>query len=233
MRVDAISTPKKEVSSKRYVIHNVNILDASGSMAGGKYNNAIEGIRIELDELSKDTAVDYTVSLIEFHSSLPGNCYTHKFMAKIDELKNFKPKGTGGLTPLYQTIGETIDRLLKVVKEDDRVLIKIFTDGGENASHGKYASKKALFELIKKVQKDKGFTVTFVGTNIDVHTVITDLGIDRSNTLVHDNTERGIKMSFMASTSSTKKYSKSVAGGASASELSRGFYTKTVEQETK
>lgn len=235
MRVDAITQKAKQEkvpkSSKKFTgtIHHVHILDSSGSMAGGKYENAISGINLDIRSI-KDTRKDFqelteTMTIVEF-----GGWRTtkHITLKKVEDVDVFVSRNIGGGTPLYQTIGETIDYLLKEKKKEDKVVLKIFTDGGENSSIGEYRNYSILKNLISKVEKEDNFTITFVGTEGDVRTVNKLLGIDMSNMLVHDNTVIGTQTAFLNTVSSTHNYRKSVLKGKN---VTTNFYTKTIENE--
>lgn len=219
-------TGKKNASSKKKqgpipTIHNVHILDASGSMAGPKLRNAIAGINGEITELQRDTTANYTQTIVDF--SYPYDIVTHMYKVPIASCKTFNTRDRG-TTALNQAVGETLQRLLADNKNDEKVLVKIFTDGGENNSTGTFKDPKNLSELIKECE-GKGFTVTFVGTENDVKIVVRDLGIFASNTLTHDNTARGVQASYTASAGATMSYAKKVLRKESVTE---NFFSKKV-----
>lgn len=211
----------------KVTIHDVHIVDSSGSMSGGKYNSAIEGVNQDI-MASKETArttpgLTSTMSIIEFSGT--GSAKYHMFMKPIEEVKNFSSRNIGGMTALNETVGEAIERILAHKRPEDKVLLKIFTDGDENGSRGKYTSKKTLSDLIEKVQQDDNFTVTFVGTKNDVARVSKDLKIDLSNTLVHDNTAASVKMSFEKTVGARSMYAASAMAG---EDVSKNFYSKVL-----
>jgi hypothetical protein len=210
-------------------VHNVYILDASTSMAGPKFNNAVAGINAEVEKLKSDKNVNYTQSIVDF--SYNNDIVTHFWKVPISEVQLFKSKSRGS-TALFQAAGNTIERLFQEDNGVDKVLIKIFTDGQENDSkYGKYANIgdswrpkcPNLAKLIKDCE-DKGFTITFVGTESDVKFVTDALNIDESNTLVHDNTAAGVAMSFARGADATIAYSQNLRAG---KDVKKGFY-KTV-----
>lgn len=71
----------------------------------------------------------------------------------------------------------------------------------------------------------RGFTITFIGTKNDTAYIVRHLNIDFSNTLVHDNTGEGVKMSFQTQATATTQYRKSLEKG---EDVSRGFYSKVL-----
>jgi uncharacterized protein YegL len=200
-------------------IHNVYILDASGSMHGPKIQNAIIGINDEIRELKKDLTVNYTQTIVDFADS--NDIKTTMYKVPISTCGIFHTRDRG-MTALNQAVGETLTRLSKDNKKGEKILVKIFTDGGENNSRGQFADPKTLAELIKQCEAND-FTVTFVGTSYDVNNVINTLKIDASNTLTHDNTARGVQTAFMASAGATMLYSANVKAKKS---VSKNFYSK-------
>lgn len=50
-------------------IHNVFIIDASGSMSGGKYENAISGVNELLQSIAADTNTENNVMIVEFEDT--------------------------------------------------------------------------------------------------------------------------------------------------------------------
>lgn len=269
----------KTVAPKSITVHNVHILDASGSMGtghnlGSKYTNALGGINEELNILKADTSgVNYTQTIIEFDSGrqfegiaagctnkttfsnsegLYGRCRqtTHYFMTPLAACGPITGRGAHGGTPLYQTVGEVIEKLLELKQTDHKVILKIFTDGDENSSSGKYARVNsyslgsfrpitsnpqvtdcpALKSLIDAVQENNNFTVTFIGTQGDVGHAINNLGMMSTNTLVHDNTARGVKMSYNMMSLATTAYAGAAASGASGEQLKENFFKRVVDE---
>lgn len=241
MREDKKHTVNKtDSTSSDVTIHNVHILDASGSMSGGKYNNALKGINGEIMAM-RTNSEGMTQTIIEFTSGYPHNAKltTHYFMTPAENCTAITGTGANGGTPLYQTVGETIEKLLTHVKPTDKVLMKIFTDGEENESKGKYANtgthwtpkSEELSRIIKMAEDNHNFTITFMGTKEDVRHMVSNIGLTESNTLVHDNTEFGVQHSYLMSTASTVKYRKDVSRGVSQDELKKGFFKKVSEDQ--
>lgn len=189
-------------------IHNVHILDRSGSMQGGKYDNAIAGINNEMKELDGYGKIRYTMTVIEF-CGLDGKCNMkeHYFMTPKMYCEPVKGAGAKGMTPLNEAVGRVIEKLLRKTKKDERVIITIFTDGYENSSQGRYQNKASLKELINDVENNHNFTVTFAGVKEDVEKVVFDLNIKIGNTMVHNNTADSIKTFYKDRQRALKSYS--------------------------
>lgn len=223
-------------------IHNVHILDASGSMTGGKYINALAGINQEIEDMRKD-GEGVTQTIIEFDSGHTGKAdiKTHYFMTPAVNCYRVTGKGADGGTPLYQTVGETIEKILTHMKSGDKVLLKVFTDGEENSSQGKYRNigssynpkSEELTKLIKMVEDNHNFTVTFIGTERDVQHMVHNIGLMASNTMSHMNTPESINTSYSMSRGATVAYRKAMYAGASQDELKGNFFKRVVPEQKK
>lgn len=228
MRVDRKQTQPVEtpVSSVRPVIHNVMISDASGSMGGAKYRASCESIQEELKILRTDPNADYLITLVEFANS--GAVTTeHAFKIPIHDMPPIRFRGANGGTPLYITIGNVLSKLEAQVKPDERVLVKIFTDG-DDTEHGRGEwNSKNIATYINKLIGINKWTLTFNCTASDKYAIMR-IGIPESNILTHDNTAEGIQEMSMLRSAATMYYSKSVAGGASADSMVASFYSKSV-----
>jgi hypothetical protein len=221
-------TPKtklvKSIKSK-VVVHVVDILDVSGSMdfsgnsrrltKGSKLAIALEGINQGVNDLVKEKLVDYTYSLVTFsnHTDIK-QVVNQKNPSEVSELKAFADGGTA----LYDAIGLTLKTLNSIKKEGDKVLVNIYTDGGENAS--KTYTKEIISSLIKEYEK-LGFTVTFIGTIQDTKAAIINLNINSSNTLSYDGTAKGLSKTMSVTNSMRSVYASNVASGQN---VSTGFY---------
>jgi len=200
-------------------IHIVDVLDASGSMRGGKYLNSCEGIREGVKKLKENKEVNYTYSLIEFVQDK--EIITHYFLSSLPKTINFNG-ADGGDTPLYHTVYNTLNRLTAVVDKESKVLVKVYTDGLDNARTG-FGIRTG--ELIKALERSN-FTVAFVATKADMHKITRDLSLDESNTLAVENSAEGFRHAFRESIGATVLYSAKVASGQSGEALTKGFYKK-------
>lgn len=243
MRIDNKIPAMQAVVGNVPVIHNVHILDASGSMSGPKYNNALQGINSEIMAM-KTNSEGMTQTIIEFDSGNAGELRltTHYFMTPAANCTAITGIGARGGTPLYQTVGETIEKLLSHVKTGDKVLMKVFTDGDENMSRGKYGrsgyngGSPELSRIIKLVENNHNFTVTFMGTAEDVKMMINSIGITTDNTLIHHNTADSIGATYASARLSTQVYRKAVSRGISQESLKGKFFKRTekdIEDELK
>lgn len=186
-------------------------MDDSGSMSGAKYRNGVSGIQELVKSIKLDKLTNNTISIVDLNR---GRVF---WMKTPSEVKYIGHNSLGG-TPLFKTIGQTIEDLLKVVGKTHKVLLNIVTDGDDTDGFGRF---KDLPQTLKLVQEKHNFTVTFVGTEYDVQRSQRNLNIDASNTLVHDNTGAGMTKAFAKTISSRQSYSASVSEGR---DVSVGFY---------
>ena len=222
----SLSTPvskrKSPIKSKiikvRPIVHIVDVIDKSGSMSGGKDDAAVKGINMGVKMLREDISeVNYTYTLCDFSDTI----IFRNSMVSLDDAKPLKA-GTRLSTSLYDAIGETINLILESKQPDDKVLVNIYTDGQENSS--KKFNAYQIAGLIEKLSNE-GWTFTFVGTVNDVAYAQKNLKFHDSNTLVHDNTEKGIRGSMVTNSVSRSAYSAKVVAG---EDVSKGFY-KNIE----
>ena len=213
-----INIPYEDVIVKP-VIHNVYILDSSGSMSGMKYQNAKEGIFQELDILSQDKNVVYKHTLLEFSKE---SCYRYRVETNTSAIRNILLRCTnlGQDTALSAAIKRVIVDMQDLKKPEEKVLIKIFTDGDNNVYDPPYDEVKRLISG----SIEKGFAVTFSGTEDDLARATQLYGLDSSNTKVHKNTPESVKETFMRSAHATVSYAANVSRGFSNEQLAKGFY---------
>lgn len=201
------------VPVKNVKMHKVVILDGSGSMQGDKYNNAELGVKQDYEACKKEF-VDYL--LVEFSN------YNTSVLYNFTTPLKFKPSYGG--TALYDTIVQVFTTLLNT-PEDEKVLVQIFTDGED--LHSMPQSKQKAKQLIEQFNA-KGWTVTFVGTKEDVEDIQMNLSIDSTNTLVHDNTAKGVTRSFETFMEAQSTYTKNISKGV---DVTSGFF-KDINNKT-
>lgn len=215
---------KAKTTKKVPTIHNVHILDCSASMStSNRIGAAVQGINEDLAGLKTIKGANYTHSFIDFSEDF----IEHNFMTPLANIGVIPLMKVRQNTALYQCVGETLNKLRNNLPKGDKVLVKIFTDGEENASKGTYNPRseggtERLKALIAQCENE-GFTITFVGTDHDIRTVVNSLGIHASNTLAHDNSFGGIADAFAATRGATVVYTKSVLDG---KDVKKGFYKK-------
>ena len=194
---------------KKHQVHNLIILDESGSMEPIKttiiqgFNElvqTIQGIEKQFPEQ------EHFISFLSF------NGLGHKMLHFIDPVsklkhiddKTYKPDAS---TPLFDAMGFSINKLKQSLQEqsDYNVLVTILTDGEENASIE--FSGNDIKKLVEELKQNR-WTFTYIGTDHDVEKIAASLSIN--NTMVFEKNEAGIKKMFMEEQSARAKYSNKI-----------------------
>lgn len=166
------NVPKNEVIT----IHNLLILDESGSMrsiylqALSGCNETIQSVRAADRRHENQT---HRFSFVTFNSSGTRTVLDDAPIAEVKDLTeaDYFPMEC---TPLYDAMGRAITALERKVKEGDRVLVTVVTDGEENDSKEySLASIRAMTERLRK----KGWTFIYMGANQDADEVAAQLNI--------------------------------------------------------
>lgn len=162
-------------------IHNLLILDESGSMHS-IYNQALTGANETIQSIRAAQAQypdqDHRFTFVTFNTVDP-NIKTVIDDAPIGTVKDLTEADyhPNACTPLYDAMGMSITALEHKVREDDRVLVTIVTDGLENAS--REYSGQAVKEMVGRLRK-KGWTFVYIGANQDAVEVARGLDIQNS-----------------------------------------------------
>ena len=190
---------------EKQIIHNLIILDESGSMESIK-SQIISGFNETVQTIKGSQKMfpdqEHFVSLVSFNSL--GQKLIH-FIDPVDKLsqiddEKYQPDAS---TPLFDAIGFAINKLKQVVanQPDCNVLVTIMTDGEENAS--REFSGKDIKTLIEELKQQK-WTFTYIGTDHDVDQIAINLSI--TNTLIFDKNEAGINAMFAKEKKSREAY---------------------------
>lgn len=187
-------TSKKKDSIQVKTMHDIVILDASGSMVGKEqvviegYNNHIATLK----ENAKKLNIEVYHSLYIFSDRVHGT----KFLLEREKVENVKtlqeykytPKGG---TPLYDSYLEVIERF---IDKDQNASVTGITDGDDMHSYKTSSAKVAV-----KQAQDKGWVVALIGPKgTYIERAIKTLNIDKSNSLEIENSSKGIKAGFTA-----------------------------------
>lgn len=175
-------------------VHNLVILDASGSMdiirksAHSGLNTTIKQLKSIQKEMPDRQQL---FTLVIFNSAQNEFLYSNSPIDEVGLLpySAYRPEGC---TPLYDAIGLGIHRINKVCQSQDTVLVTIITDGEENSS--KEFTHAAVKQLIAKCRQ-KGWDFTFIGTEgIDVKGISHSIGI--THNIVFQQSEKGTSKMF-------------------------------------
>ncbi len=173
-------------------IYNVIILDESGSMSSiyketlQSMNEVLGGIRKNQEEHPDQ---QHNVTITTFEGQGIRGVKTRRDRVPVEKVENFTEKDyrPGGCTPLYDAMGQTLNRLEGLVRAEDKVMATIITDGYENASE-EYSGRtvKSLVERLR----EKGWVFAYVGANQDAVEVARDLSIP--NALNYESSPEGM-----------------------------------------
>lgn len=166
---------------KKRTVHNLIILDESGSMNSIKtatiqgFNEVVQTVKGVEKQFPEQ---EHFITLVTFNGL---GIKTKLFAKKVKNLgeidgRTYQPDSA---TPLYDAIGFSVNKLRGEIeaKKDCSVLVTILTDGEENAS--KEFSGADIKKLIQALKK-QGWTFTYIGANHNVEKAAFSLSITNS-----------------------------------------------------
>ena len=199
----------KQNDSKTKRVHNLIIVDESGSMsiirkqAFTGMNETLQTVR-QMQKKFPDQA--QFVTLLTFDSCHTTWHYDDTSALKTRDL-SWKAYNPGGGTPLYDAIGKGISKVNAQIQDGDHVLVTIITDGEENSSEE--WTLKMVRTMIEKLKK-QGWTFTLIGTdNLDVESMAHSFAIDEHMEF-HQDVE-GTRAMFECERRSRERYNCCVA----------------------
>ena len=169
-------------------VHNLLILDESGSMSS-IYNAALTGANETIQTIraaqQQYANQNHRFTFVTFNTAVEmcrdgrQNIKTIIDDVPITEVRDltrndYRPNAA---TPLYDAMGRSINNLRNRVKEGDRVLVTVITDGLENASQE--FSGRMIKDLVTDL-REQGWTFVYIGANQDAVEVARDLNINNS-----------------------------------------------------
>jgi len=199
----------KQNDSKTKCVHNLIIVDESGSMsiirkqAFTGMNETLQTVR-QMQKKFPDQS--QFVTLLTFDSCHTTWHYDDTSALKTSDL-SWKAYNPGGGTPLYDAIGKGISKVNAQIQDGDHVLVTIITDGEENSSEE--WTLKMVRTMIEKLKK-QGWTFTLIGTdNLDVESMAHSFAIDEHMEF-HQDVE-GTRAMFERERRSRERYNCCVA----------------------
>lgn len=218
---EAANASRAGAAEEHKTIHNLIILDESGSMVS-IYHPALTGVNETLQTIRQaqtdhETQSHY-VTLVAFDTGHFNKIYSNTPSAEAVDITEEQYHPCGG-TPLYDAMGRSINELRQVAAKDDIVLVTIITDGYENSS--REYNGPAIKSLVEEM-KALGWVFTYIGANQDVEAVGASLSID--NKLAFCADENSTKAMFMKENRSRTKFFDKVSKGASRSKLSQDYF---------
>ena len=210
---------------RKHQVHNLIILDESGSMESIK-KSIIQGFN-EIVQTVKGIAKEFPeqehlISLISFNGL--GQKILH-FIDPVEKLEQindsrYKPDAS---TPLYDAMGFGFAKLRQVLADtkDFNVLVTIMTDGEENAS--KEYNAPAIKSMIEEL-KQNNWTFTYIGADHDVDKFARNISIP--NSMTFQKNEEGIKGMFDKERKARVSFSKKISKN---EETQTGFYEDEIK----
>ena len=191
---------------KKHQVHNLIILDESGSMDSIKktiiqgFNEIVQTVKGIEKEFPEQ---EHFISLVSFNGL--GQKLLHfvdpaNKLEQIDDTR-YNPDAT---TPLYDAMGFSINKLRQFLHNQTHynVLVTILTDGEENAS--KEYSGTDIKKLIEELKLTR-WTFTYIGTDHDVEKFAESLSIN--NSMSFEKNDEDMKEMFAKERSARKVYS--------------------------
>lgn len=223
-----VSTPRLETASpdikitgKTKRVHNLIILDESGSMQS-IYQPALTGVNETLQTIREAQREHedqkHFVSLLAFDSRHYNLIYCNTPADNASDIKQEQYRPCGG-TPLYDAMGKSINQLRRIVTADDVVLVTVITDGYENAS--REYNGKAIKALVEEM-KGKGWVFTYIGANQDVEAVAASMSID--NRLAFEANDECTGAMFEKECRSRKKFYGKLSSDVPMRDLGAGYF---------
>lgn len=194
---------------KKHQVHNLIILDESGSMSSIK-NTIIQGFN-ELVQTIKGIEKQFPeqehfVSFVSFNSLGQKLLHFIDPASKLEQIddKSYNPDA---MTPLFDAMGFSINKLKQSLQgqTDYNVLVTVLTDGEENDS--KEFSGNDIKKLVEELKQNR-WTFTYIGTDHDVEKIAISLSIN--NTMVFEKNEADIKKMFAREQNARANYSKKI-----------------------
>ena len=194
---------------KKHQVHNLIILDESGSMDSIKetviqgFNEVVQTIKGIEKQFPEQ---EHFISFVSF------NGLGHKLLhfgdpaSKLKQI-NAKRYNPNASTPLFDAMGFSINKLKQYLKDqaDYNVLVTILTDGEENAS--REFSNKDIKKLVEKLKQNR-WTFTYIGADHDVEKMAFSLSIN--NTMVFEKNKADIQAMFAKERSARANYSRKI-----------------------
>lgn len=210
-----------EAPATRRRVHNLIILDESGSMQS-IYQPALTGVNETLQTIreaqKEHTDQAHFITLVAFDTSHYNEIYANVPAEQAADITSDQYQPCGG-TPLYDAMGRAITTLRDHAGADDVVLVTVITDGYENASR-EYDGPaiKALVEAMKA----KGWVFTYIGANQDVEAVAAHMAIDHC--LSYEATDDGTAEMFAKERRARKRFFGKVHANTDCTKLSQDDY---------
>ena len=197
---------------KKHQVHNLIILDESGSMDSIKsliingFSELVQSVKSIEGQFPEQ---EHLISMVSFNSL--NNNIMH-FVDPVNKLEAINDISycPSSMTPLYDAMGFSILKLKQYLegKSNYNVLVTILTDGEENSS--KEFSGAAIKNLVEEL-KTQNWTFTYIGADHDVEKMAASLSI--KNTMTFEKNSAEISEMFVKESMARVKFSRSISNG--------------------
>jgi uncharacterized protein YegL len=215
---DTVPRKKKAAVAPIKKTYVALVLDSSGSMLGVK-DDAIGGFNVNVEQIktNADLGGETLVTLVTFGEA-PDNHpqvkYLNQSPAQLEPLtrQTYQPFGN---TPMLDGIGLALSSLepFDVAGEDVAFLVTVITDGYENAS--REWTGQRLVDLITRLQTKGNWTITLIGSNVDLNAIRALTGIQQ--TVSYVSTAQGTQNAMAAQAAASASYFAGRSAGMSVS----------------
>lgn len=144
--------------------------------------DTIGGFNTYINTLKADNNASYQFSLTLFDTTLEKR-YVAVPLKDVPELttSTYVP---GGMTALYDAIGQTVTAVEQSGKQYNKVLTVILTDGHENSS--REYRLEGVKTLITRKEKEGNWTFVFLGADLSAFAVGDNIGVRMANSVAYD-----------------------------------------------
>lgn len=194
----------------KHKVHNLIILDESGSMASIKdeiitgFNEVVQTIK-GVEKQYPDQ--EHFISILTFNGLGMNYMLENQPVSELKEIdgRKYQP---AAMTPLYDAMGFSIQKLKNQLTdaEDYHVLVTVLTDGEENSS--KEFNGKAIKALVEDLMKHN-WTFTYIGTEHDVNKSATTISIH--NTIIFKKDKADMERMFTREKNARVRYSRDIS----------------------
>lgn len=174
---------------------DINILiDASGSMYNMK--SEVEGAVASLIDQQKASGDNATLTIADFDTQQKYNVVKNAESIN-DVVNNYSFRARGG-TPLLDALGQMINttgnRLSSMDESErpDKVVIMIFTDGGENSSYEFDVDK--IKNMIEEQKNKYNWEFNFMSSDLSAVNQAQSFGFDSTDTAYSPSLLKGVQV---------------------------------------
>ncbi len=189
--------------------HIMFVLDKSGSM-GSVRDATISGFNEWLHTLQMDSGdLSLTLTLFDTEVRTP---IQNEPLANVNDLDygRYEPDG---LTALYDAIAGAVRATEPKVKDGDRALVVIMTDGQENSS--REMTRQKVFDLIRDHEARGNWTFTYLSCHPDAYADAQSVGMSAGNVAHYVGTVAGTTQAMRRMADATSSHTHSVASSRS------------------